>query len=427
MKKGLRHTLALCAFSLSTALAAQNAPADSTAGISPQWSFAASAGAGYNIGSSSYGNEYIRSNFMGHSSLAARYQPDPAGRNPYDRAYGSPTFEFGLLLADYSHVNLNRGLPDATYDSNLGLKLAAYAAFHRDLLRAGKWRAGYILENGVGYCSHPYDAHTNADNHFTGAHAAIYVGLGLYGGLQLTPRWNLGLDLYFKHFSNGALARPNKGVNSVSAAVKAVYTPRPAEVPGDETDEFRPKTAFKKQLYADLSVGTSARSLEDIWNYYESQRMASKESSGYHSGRDLYISPTLSVALMYRYRLRYASGLAFDYTYATYTDATRRWEAARGIHGMEHNPNILGVALRHEVFYRDISLKMSLGYKLYRKTGYMQQMTEKPVYETVGLRWYPARLGRRFYIGYQVKAHYLKADCMQLYLGWHIGKKKSSF
>lgn len=59
-----------------------------------------------------------------------------------------------------------------------------------------------------------------------------------------------------------------------------------------------------------------------------------------------------------------------------------------------------------------------------KKYKYILVEKEKPYYETLGLRY--TILGLEcVYIGYQVKAHLLKADCMALSVGIRLEKLKN--
>ncbi len=366
-----------------------------------------------------YGSEYVTHPYMSHAGISLQWQSSATNANAYDRAFGLPTIEVGVLFADYSHIRLNRGYANATFDSDMGKEWAVYAAFRRDIIRNRHLRLGYALENGLGISTNPYDHITNPDNHFTGSTLAVYIGLTAYAGWQFTPHWQAGLELAFKHFSNGALSRPNKGANTISLGARLTYSPEPVSA---ERPSARGADHIQPYWYLETAMAASLRSNMEEWCYSEDQRSSDQENP--HSNHyKVYVSPTVSLSLMRRYALRYASGLGLDYTYATYTSSTAYWENMRGITGYSHSRHVLGLAARHEVFYRQLSIHMSLGWYLHRQEGHMQHATEKPYYETIGIRFYPRWFHGRAFIGYNVKAHLFIADCMQFYIGWKIGKK----
>ncbi len=376
-------------------------------------------GAGYFM-PGEYGSENVTRPVMSHVALALQWQAAAENASAYDRVYGLPTMELGALLADYSRIRLNRGYAAAPFDSRLGREWAVYGAFRRDIIRGGHLRLGYALENGLGISTDPYDHTDNPDNHFTGSALAIYIGLTAYAGWQLTPHWQAGLELGFKHFSNGALSRPNKGANTMSLGARVTYSPEPVSA---RRPSARGADSIKAYWYLETTLAASARTNLEQWCYYEDQRATGQENA-HGNSYALYVSPTVSLSLMRRYALRYASGLGVDYTYATYTSSVIYWENMRGFTGYSHSRHVLGLSARHEVFYRQLSLHMSLGWYLYRQEGHMQHALEKPYYETIGIRFYPRCFRDRAFIGYSVKAHFLTADCMQLYLGWKLGARR---
>ena len=355
-------------------------------------------------------------------ALTAGFQAKETGSTEYDRDFGLPTLEVGLLLGDYSHIRLYRQSPRLPYDSGMGYAVAAYGAFRRDLFVSPdrRWRMGYLLENGIGFCTSPYNTHSNADNEILGSTYAIYLGLGFYAAYRLTPQWEVGIGADYKHFSNSALDRPNKGANTVGLTARATYYLTPPDLL--PRSQVRARQPFHKYFYADISAGLAAKSLQDDWvvNYWE----RTPDDPRYRSSHfPVYGAFTCAVAPMYRYCRRYASGIGLDYTYAPYADRLRASDLARDRYPYKYSRHVLGIGLRHEVYFRHLSLAMGLGWYALRRMGYTAHVDEKPYYETIGLRYaFPFTQGR-LYVGYNVKAHFTKADCFQLVLGWRAGQR----
>jgi hypothetical protein len=81
------------------------------------------------------------------------------------------------------------------------------------------------------------------------------------------------------------------------------------------------------------------------------------------------------------------------------------------------------LSAKHQVFYHNISMRVSQGYYLHREMGHRAKSVEKRYYETVGLRYSIPALGN-LSLGFDVKAHFLKADYTQLVLSYPIRFKK---
>lgn len=192
-----------------------------------KWSVEARGGWGYAIPSDPYAKEMLRTHHSSMYSLQMNHKALASDSSIYDRLFGFPSLSVGLLLADYHRINMQR--KTTAYRSGTGRMLAVYAAFSRDLFRSKRFSLDYRFENGLGWCSRPYDGFTNEDNEFVGSPLSIYFGFGLYAGYRVAQQWELTLGGEFKHFSNGALDRPNKGINTAGASIGAKYYIQPGE------------------------------------------------------------------------------------------------------------------------------------------------------------------------------------------------------
>ena len=166
------------------------------------------------------GEKLIKRGWGSNYSLFMNSQANPldSAISVYDRVFGFPTLEAGLQLLDYSHVRMHT--EDTPYMSRIGYVWAAYIAFRRDIYRNRKWSFGYALENGLSLCSRPYNTITNVDNDLIGQHLSVYFGCGLYAGYRVTPELELSVGFEFKHNSNGATDRPNKGSNAYGLTMR---------------------------------------------------------------------------------------------------------------------------------------------------------------------------------------------------------------
>lgn len=340
-------------------------------------------------------------------------------RNPYDAAFGYPTWRAGILLADYSHIRLWRSTPRLDYVSRMGVVAAVYGGFLRDLYRSPKWRVGYKFENGLGIASRPYRRSGNADNEVIGSRWNVFLNIGFYAKFLISPQFEAALGLDYLHFSNSALDRPNKGANNAGLTAGLTYYPEPQQPNRRVT---RSHEAYKeRRFYVEASAGWVGKTLQDDWvfHYWIDAQDAPKYRTSHFT---IHHAVTALVAPMYRYSRRYASGIGLDYTYAAYASRLSRLDKARGATGYTYSRHVLGVTLRHEVFYRHLSLAMGLGVYIHRKMGYTADVDEKPYYETIGLRYNIPRTGDRLFLGYNVKAHFTKADCMQVSVGWRFGR-----
>lgn len=229
-------------------------------------SFGAAAGWAYLLGLDDYAQELIHSHRTLFYTLNAAYRALPGDRSLYDSAFGYPMLEGGFLLADYSHIRLHMENRHTPYISGLGYMAAAYGAFRRDIVRSGRFSLSYSLENGIGLSTRPYNRVDNIDNELIGSPVSVYFGLGLQGKCRVARHWELYASVDLKHFSNGALDRPNKGANTVGLSAGLRYYPVPEKLLFPVRN--RQGKTFDKYFYCDISVGWAAKSLIDEWFLY---------------------------------------------------------------------------------------------------------------------------------------------------------------
>ena len=375
---------------------------------------------------SDYVSSLVHSHFTDFQDVRFLWRTSPADNDPYARAYHFPTLQVGVLHGDYSHVEVYR--PSRDYHSHIGHTIGIFGGIQVDFLRIGPWSLGCDLQNGVGFFTDHYNYETNRDNEIIGGVATIYVGAALRTSVRLSPQWMLSLSAEFRHFSNGHIIRPNLGTNTLGPSLSIAYdfAPQPklpstigrkahladdessiVSAANDESQVLESKHAFRRGLYVDLSVGASAKSLLEAF--------MAKPSEHTHT----YFSLTAMVAPMWRYHRIHASGIQLDYMNARYVSRIRELDHAAHREGYRYSPHVLGVGVRHELFYHHVSLHASVGLYLRHRAGQLSATQEGHFYQTIGLRYSFPFTNDRLFVGYNVKAHHLsKADCMQAMLGW---------
>ena len=404
----------------------------------PKFIYSVGGGAGMNrmLNITIRGDKLVKRGWGSNYSIFATSQANPLDTaiSVYDRVFGFPTMEAGVLLMDYSHVRMHT--EDTPYMSCPGYVWAAYLAFHRDIYRNQKWSFGYSLENGLSLCSRPYNARSNVDNDLIGQHLSLYVGFGLHAGYRITPQVELGMSFEYKHNSNGATDRPNKGSNAYGLTMHArcdVNRP-PSDKGLTYHERLRLLQGFKREpfdtyMYLDIDATVGFRTLYEEWllrrDYMTSEeRIANDGKLGLHTVWSTGITP------MVRYNQVHASGLGIEYAFAGYLARSPMIEKMCGVKkNYRHSKHTLYIAAHHEVYYKQISVPMSLGTYLFRQHGWVGDFYEPPLVETIGIRYYP-KFFKPFYVGYNVKANLGKAYAMEVKVGMHAGhwrlKKKAA-
>lgn len=350
----------------------------------------------------------------------------PCDSDAFAADYNYPSIGLGLRYAFNHGVSMRRyadpdwgQLVPVDFSSRLGNTVSLYLTFRRPILRSKHFDAGYTLDGGVGYSRHKYNLQSAPDNEFIGSRFLIYFGASAYATWYFADDWGARLALEFCHHSNGALNRPNKGSNAVGPSLALVYSPSHTAITGaadsrppknSGTADFPTPTmkpAFKPHLYLNFTLGVGAKTLLEDWQrtQYETDPSADDYRT---SNFRLYAAYSLQADVMYRYARRWASGLGLDVFYGTYADHVERLDAAAG-RTARHDPWSLGLAAKHQAYYHNLSVAMSIGVYLYRHMGYQAKEIETPYYERIGLHYTFPSLGG-LELGINVKAHKTKAD-----------------
>ena len=351
-------------------------------------------------------------------SWAAQINVTPT-KNAYAHDYNYPTFSFGLRYHLNHGTTMHRDDPwgeaqPVNYTSKLGNFLTLYGTFNRPFYRSKHWQWGYYLGTGIAYTSLKYNQKNDIDNEYIGSHLNIYFNAGLYGQVKIAKEWSVKGGLDFAHHSNGAMARPNKGANYFGPFVGLVYDPQQATSPiaKRNTEATQP---FQKYWFTEFTLGLGGKTLLEEWlqtqfNTPQGQPDYRKEHFTYYGAYSFHTH------LLYRYARRWASGVGVGLFYGEYAHRIARMDKENGHTDEKHSPWSASIEARHEVYYGNVSVRLTLGYYLYRHMGYSANHgLEYPYHEQVGVFYSFPKL-KGLTLGFSVNAHATKADFTELQL-----------
>ena len=368
-----------------------------------------------------YQKQWLHETKMHSIQIGWRHCTTPDETDDFASEYGYPEWALHLMWGNYSGVKMKKQpspdwglLEPVDYASNMGHLVALYGSFSRPIQRFRRWDWGYALETGLAYNTRPYCRRNNIDNELTGSHLLFYFGTSLYATLRLNERWSARADLAFRHVSNGALNRPNKGANSFAPNLSLQYHL-------DETADFSTKTpystsSFSPHNYYVAAFSLGGRTLLEEW--VRTQYSVPPTDPEYRRD-DFDFHPTYNLQLdaMRRYSRRWASGIGADLFYMPYVGKLRRHDAIYHPNkANQHHRLSAGLALKHEAFYGRLSMYVHLGVYLFRRTGYFQTVDETPYYERIGVRYRLPFDQNRWSVAVGIKARKTKADFSEITL-----------
>lgn len=351
---------------------------------------------------------------------AVGIQTKPENKNPYAEAFGFPLIDIGVSVARAGNFKFS----DQTHFPNL---YSAYGSFERSILRKKHFSAGYMLNFGATYNPAKYDPVNNPGNNWLSSPFMAYFGAGVFGKVHFGKRWEAGANFMFRHFSNGRLSLPNEALNGMGVGVFARY--RMSDYDHKKyTTKYNFERTYDRGMEYMIVVGGGVHTCMAEWNaYVESEPDPVKKAE---AADKLKAHPKLSLSFdaLYRYSMRYATGLGLDLFYSS---NMKLLEAAdRVFYGNEsvnnspgYNPLSVGIAVVQEVYWGNFAVHVAVGAYPYRHKGVNGPEAKAAGdrergwhYEKAGIRYYFPKLGDTF-VGFAIKSHSIKAEYLEFSIG----------
>ena len=383
--------------------------------------FQVSVGMGNYINIDKYTKKFVYPHSSYNISAEINHSALPSDSSIYDSDYNYPLLSLGFRY-HFNKVSMHRN-PDTdwgmaqevNYDSHLGNAATIYGLFTRPIYRNHSWMFDYSLGTGVGYCFKKYDNVNNIDDEIIGSHVNIYFTAGLHATYRIAHDWGLTGGIEFFHHSNGALARPNKGANFISPIIGLKYMPYYDKLENRSTNRIR--QSFNPYWFANFTLGVGGKTLLEDWQITQFQTYP--DSADYRTEKfKFYMAYSAHADIMYRYARRWASGLGVDMYYGTYASHVKDLDKKVGRND-KHSPFSLGLSLKHQVYYHNLSAAMAIGYYLYREMGHHAKEIEKPYYERIGVQ-YTFPKWNDLSIGFNINAHLTKADFTEIVIAYPV-------
>ncbi|WP_343031032.1 acyloxyacyl hydrolase [Sphingobacterium humi] len=165
----------------------------------------------------------------------------------------------------YNYPIYGIGIYSSTFHSDIiGSPFAVYGFVQTPIApkEDSKWSYDYRIGLGLSGNFKPYNEHENPLNLVIGSKNNVFIDLGIRAQYSLTPHWKLGAGLAFHHFSNGALALPNKGVNLVPVTLSAAYQFNP-DIKINRDSVLKP---YSKKILYHINYGVGFKQLRDDWD-----------------------------------------------------------------------------------------------------------------------------------------------------------------
>lgn len=182
-----------------------------------------------------------------YTAYTIKYGISAKGDNWKDYTYGLPTLGVGLYMAGFYR------------DHDLGTPFSLFM-FQGAMLHQFNPRLSLNYEWNLGgsFNWKHYDPFDNPDNIALGSSVNVHVGGNLFLNWRMSKKFDLNTGVGFTHFSNGASALPNKGLNMAGAFVELIYHFNREEKMALLTNPYTPP-AFRKHINHELMFLISSR------------------------------------------------------------------------------------------------------------------------------------------------------------------------
>lgn len=268
----------------------------------------------------------------------------------------------------------------------LGHSIAATGFLDYYLARTNN--SAFIFQFGVGlsYSSSPYDKRDNNKNIAIGSPITYSLRAQIAYNREIYERLKFISALRLTHYSNGALALPNKGINIPTVDLGLSYALN-KDKPAYQLFNTTPQ--IDGDLQFEIFIGSGLKEVT-----IDGKKFPFVTASFYTSKQ---------TSMLNSFNL----GVDYFHSWATKEEIA----IDRDLESRDLDFRRIGLVGGHELLIGKLSFLTQLGVYVYRP-----YKSDKPIYQRYGLKY---ALSEKFYGGVFLKSHYGKAEAVE----WGIGIK----
>ncbi len=320
-------------------------------------------------------HDYLGGLFQGSTNAFEIDVAHPTGNNkPWYRIYHSP--EVGLTIVAVKFAN-----PDT-----LGMGFSIYPFINFNITHGEKFTLKFKVATSLGYITKKYDSISDPHNIAIGSNLNGFVNLRLNAQFRINNRMRIETGIGLSHFSNGAMALPNLGLNiaTVNLGVGYQFGVKP-------TCSIIDSCSFKLikwYLVGYTSVGLSAV------EYASKQKYPAYVAS-------------INIERFNNCKNKWNTGIEFAYDGAQYY----RYQNDTSINFTNKNQNIqIGIKLGYALVAGRLSMPLEWGYFIYSRIPYHN-------FHRIGLRY---QINEYMSASITLKTRFSHADFFEFGFGYRI-------
>jgi len=144
-------------------------------------------------------------------TLSIRFTNQTYGKNLWEQFYNYPQWGIGLSVYDFYNPE------------EIGNPIALYGFFNAPFKRWDRLTLNYEIGFGATFNWRHFDPVSNSNNIAIGAGESFYIDAGMNLQYNLTKHFDIETGFSLTHFSNGALKKPNFGLNTIAPKISIKY------------------------------------------------------------------------------------------------------------------------------------------------------------------------------------------------------------
>ena len=337
------------------------------------------------------------------TDASLRYEIQTNGCREWHSAYNYPSYGFGLYLTDFD----DKGL--------LNTPFAAYA-----FLSSSYWQSKRLNLRGelaLGLAANwNHFSLDNALNVAVGSPVTCYLDYGLHLYYKTDINLDFGFGLSMTHYSNGALRKPNRGINVVAPRLSVKYKGlNKAKI----TQAESPLAISSNSLPALKPRSFVVSAFGGIFGYYYRAYGSGIADSIF---REQFLVGGLSVSALHNFNIKHSLGFGLDVGYFEMTGkSTKIKDGVIIVNDQAGFWERLNAALflAYEYRIRRFAMTFEPSIYLYKyKIDARDPISDVPlIFQRIGIRW---QFFDHCFVGLKLRAYNIS---VAHFLEWSVGIK----
>ncbi|NOZ33865.1 MAG: acyloxyacyl hydrolase [Chlorobi bacterium] len=327
-------------------------------------------------------------------SFSIKLLKQTTGKNEWEQLYNYPVYGVGFFFFDFHNPE------------EIGTPFSFYGFFKADFKRWNKLSLNYEIGFGASFNWKSFNPITNKYNIAIGAGQSFFIDAGLTLQYYLTKRINAEAGFSLSHFSNGALKKPNFGLNTIAPKISLTYNlaDRPVFIK-QEISKYIPENELLFLVFGGTKNVIFDSVNIDILEKYEG----------------LYF-PVFGISTTYNRQVSYKSkigiGMSISYNGSVNAQAAVDNNDLEIIDGPLSDKIQISIYPSYELVIHKISIVLQPAFYLYRK----KMKNQTPVfYQKIGIKYH---FTDNYFVGITLRDYNFHiSDFIEWNIGYRIKRK----